>query len=623
MDYSFVMASSEEDSDGDYKYSLPWQQLTDDILLVILSYLDAKSLVSAAATCQHWYRIADDDSLWKSLLLGKIKLPHLQERVLHAAEEEQRHGEKQEPGRWRTEFIRMEDEAPIVLSETLEAHTDEIYHINFSQSGNYFSTTGRDASVRVWKFGYPCTLYAENTDLDSILVYTRFSDFNRSETLLLVAGIASYILGADSCTLILSIKDLQILHAVSGSNANFRGCWLDDSSFLNGTHIFMPTGQRRFLIKKHTVKEQKKSDHNIQVLIGKMDAEGQQMMLLQPYCRTNDFARVAFLPNRCLHKPTASKAMSPLSEQFEFIDSEQQDESCEGNIKSELQVESSQYSSSIASCSGEEDVSPVLILANNTEEYPSTGFLSFYRVPELSETAKTYEVCENFCSADADRPGGMVGMRLSANNRYIAFNYRSCTKDEGDYDVGCYIKDIDLKVFDLHTMSFIPMVYTGHSATSEDHLSYIFPAVSDHYLASGSEVEKGFVWNRHYGNILGVLKHAPQPGNGGVNATVFHPNSEEVLITLGDDRKIKVWRSRRLLRELGERETTSTILNSNYHSMSDEHERENKLAKAKYTKQEFDRNCDQPDCYFMDGDLIDEEVVTCCIMKKKNRKFKK
>lgn len=60
----------------------------------------------------------------------------------------------------------MEDEAPIVLSETLEAHTDEIYHINFSQSGNYFSTTGRDASVRVSTPGY---MYSD------IMMYPVFS----------------------------------------------------------------------------------------------------------------------------------------------------------------------------------------------------------------------------------------------------------------------------------------------------------------------------------------------------------------------------------------------------------------------------------------------------------------
>ncbi|OWF54111.1 F-box/WD repeat-containing protein 5-like [Mizuhopecten yessoensis] len=595
--------------------ALPWELLTDGILLVIMSFLDAKSLMSAAKTCKHWYRVAHDNSLWKDLVINKVSSKDWQKRVLAKVEEEYRQGERRPHGTWKVEYVRMEDEAPLVLSETLEGHTDEIYHINFSASGNLFSTTGRDASVRVWKFGYPCTLYAENTDLDSILVYTRFSDFNQSETLLLVAGIASYIMGADSCTLILSVKGLEILYAVSGSNANFRGCWLDDTAFLNGTYIFTPSGNRRFLIKKHKVTERRKSDQKIQTLISKMDAKGQQLMILHPYCRNNDFARIAYLPTRCLQQPMtpSSDAVLPLSEQFEYIDSEQQDEQSEATTKSEVRPGSSQDFDSVASCSASEDVSPVLILANSTVEYPSTGFLSFYRVPETTE--ETFEACKKFGSADAGCPGGLVGMRLSSDNRFIAFNYRSCTLEDGEYENGCYVKSIDLKVFDLYNMCFTDIAYKGHSATSEDHLSYIFPAVSEHYIASGSEVEKGYLWDRHFGNILGELEHAAQPGNGGVNASVFHPNSEEVLITLGDDRKIKVWRSKRLLRELGHSDTPISVFNQNSHKNTEQYRAHDKST-SKGGSSRFDNGVDQPDGF------IDDEVVTCCIMKKKSRKTK-
>ncbi|XP_033750720.1 F-box/WD repeat-containing protein 5-like [Pecten maximus] len=600
---------------------LPWELLTDGILLVIMSFLDAKSLMSAAKTCKHWYRVAHDNSLWKDLVVKKVSSKDLQSNQgLAKAEEEFRKGDR--VSTWKDEYVRMEDESPLILSETLEGHTDEIYHINFSSSGNLFSTTGRDASVRVWKFGYPCTLYAENTDLDSILVYTRFSDFNQSETLLLVAGIASYIMGADSCTLILSLKGLEILYAVSGSNANFRGCWLDDTSFLNGTHIFTPSGQRRFLIKKHTVtQERRKSDQKIQTLIAKMDSKGQHIMMLHPYCRNNDFARIVYLPTRCLPpsmttSPMGPSPMGPLSEHFEYIDSEQPDDKSEATTTKSGNVEGQPSSSqgSLASCSAHEDVSPVLILANNTEEYPSTGFLSFYRVPETAE--QSLEACKNFSSADADCPGGLVGMRLSSDNRYIAFNYRSCTMEDGEYDHGCYVKNIDLKVYDLHKMCFTDIVYKGHSATSEDHLSYIFPTVSDHYIASGSEVEKGFLWDRHFGNILGELEHAAQPGNGGVNATVFHPYSEEVLISLGDDRKIKVWRSKRLLRELGHSDTSISVFNQIHQKSTDQYKYKGKPT-SKDSSPEFDKGMDQPDGH------LDDEVVTCCVMKKKSRKLKK
>ncbi|XP_060082809.1 F-box/WD repeat-containing protein 5-like isoform X2 [Ylistrum balloti] len=596
---------------------LPWGLLTDGILLVIMSYLDAKSLMSAAETCKHWYRIAHDNSLWKVLVFNKVASKDLQKRVLDRAKEELKHGERFRT--WKDEFVRMEDEAPLVLSETLEGHTDEIYHINFSPSGNFFSTTGRDASVRVWKFGYPCTLYAENTDLDSILVYTRFSDFNESETLLLVAGIASYIMGADSCTLILSLKGLEILYAVSGSNANFRGCWLDDTSFLNGSHEFMPPGHRCFLIKKHTVTERRKSDQKIQALIKRMDGKGQDIMILDPYCRNNDFARIAYLPTHCVQQPMtpSAKTISPLSEQFQYIDSEGPDENSETILESddgEIKPGSSQDFDSQASSSAHEDFTPVLILANNTEEYPSTGFLSFYIVPEMTEPS--LEVCKKFNSADADSPGGLVGMRLSSDKRYIAFNYRSCNMEDGEYDHGCYVKNIDLKVFDLYNMCFTDIVYKGHSATSEDHLSYIFPAVSDHYIASGSEMERGFLWDRHFGNILGELEHAAQPGNGGVNATAFHPHSEEVLITLGDDRKIKVWRSKRLLRELEHSGAPFSVRNQTFHKNIGQYKDRGK-ATSKGGSLDLDIGVDQAD------GLVEDDMVTCCLRRKKSKHSKK
>lgn len=582
----------------DMSGGLPWELLTDSILLVIMSFLDAKSLMSAAKTCKHWYCVAHDNCLWKDLVRNKVlsKVPKQNRKDIN--------GERVSV--WKDEYVRMEDEAPFVLSENLERHTDEIYHISFSPSGSFFSTTGRDASVRIWKYGYPCTLHAERTDLESHMIYTRFSEFNQSETFLLVAGIATYIVGGDSCIFILSLKnDLNILYEVTGSNSNFRGCWLDDSTFLNGSFIMRPTGDRRFYIRKHKVKDHKKSElpRNL------MDFRGQDIMILEPYCRINDFARVVYLPTSCLQQPATPSLEEPLTPQFEYIDAEKSEDGREATSTNCGEDEpSSSQCSTTGSSYIQENLSPVLIIANNTEEYryPSTGSLRFYRVPDQAtteqdckETEKSPERCQNFTSADADGPGGLVGMRLSSDNRYLAFNYRSCAKEEGEYQHGFYIKDIDLKVYDLYNMCFTGTVYTGHSAMSQDHLSYIFPAVSDHYLASGSEVEKGFLWDRRFGNILAELDHAAHPGNGGVNATVFHPHSEEVLISLGDDRKIKVWRSKRLLRELERSNTARGVCNP--YKQSD-------LYRYRDSSLEMDE---------ADGHL-DDDLVTCCVMKKKS-----
>ena len=38
---------------------------------------------------------------------------------------------------------------PSVESEVLKGHEDEVYHVMFSPSGKYFSTTGKDGTVIV------------------------------------------------------------------------------------------------------------------------------------------------------------------------------------------------------------------------------------------------------------------------------------------------------------------------------------------------------------------------------------------------------------------------------------------------------------------------------------------
>ena len=75
-----------------------------------------------------------DESLWKRHLIGHLKIPF--NTPLPTGKES-----------WRSEYERITDRSPVVLKETLEMHTDEVYHVGFS--GNFFATTGKDASVRV------------------------------------------------------------------------------------------------------------------------------------------------------------------------------------------------------------------------------------------------------------------------------------------------------------------------------------------------------------------------------------------------------------------------------------------------------------------------------------------
>lgn len=82
--------------------------------------------------------MAYDESLWKALLwktwnICGVDLP---------------------PGKesWHLEYKRLYFHCPVVLSEVLTDHGDEVLHVSFSHRGDMFSTTSKDASIKVGVF---------------------------------------------------------------------------------------------------------------------------------------------------------------------------------------------------------------------------------------------------------------------------------------------------------------------------------------------------------------------------------------------------------------------------------------------------------------------------------------
>lgn len=64
-------------------------------------------------------------------------------------------------------------------------------------------------------------------------------------------------------------------------------------------------------------------------------------------------------------------------------------------------------------------------------------------------------------------------------------------------------------------------------------------------LASGALDNNGYLWDRHYGVCLTSFPHDDV-----VNSVAIATSNQEMLVTVGDDFKIKVWRSRRQMRQL-------------------------------------------------------------------------
>ena len=63
---------------------------------------------------------------------------------------------------------------------------------------------------------------------------------------------------------------------------------------------------------------------------------------------------------------------------------------------------------------------------------------------------------------------------------------------------------------------------------------------------SGAEDKKAHVWDRHYGVKLATLEGHKNV----VNAVTINPADPEMLVSASDDYTLRVWRSRRRIKEL-------------------------------------------------------------------------
>lgn len=51
-----------------------WYFMPDSILLSIFSLLTPKEVVNAGLVCKHWYRVSQDELLWKELFYRTYKI---------------------------------------------------------------------------------------------------------------------------------------------------------------------------------------------------------------------------------------------------------------------------------------------------------------------------------------------------------------------------------------------------------------------------------------------------------------------------------------------------------------------------------------------------------------------
>ena len=72
------------------------------------------------------------------------------------------------------------------------------------------------------------------------------------------------------------------------------------------------------------------------------------------------------------------------------------------------------------------------------------------------------------------------------------------------------------------------------------------------FLCSGSEENYAILWDRRSKLIVSKLSHQlPDPdAQNGVSAVAFHPRDQEVVVSVADDCKLRIWMSSNRKRQM-------------------------------------------------------------------------
>ncbi|XP_022329396.1 F-box/WD repeat-containing protein 5-like isoform X2 [Crassostrea virginica] len=458
-----------------------WGKLTDPILLDVFSYLDSHDLITAAQICKNWYRVSQDETLWRRLVFKRLGCSY--SCPVDAT--------------WKTELKRLIYHVPVQLHQTCEEHKDEIFYVCFSSNGEMIATCGKDGYVKVWKYGSNTELLY-SMQLFEDYEYINYVEFNEANTHIIAhcRPATEEILDMDSSLVIFSITkgSLCPVAVMEEVFPSFRGTWLDNQMFLSAS-----------------------------------DDAVTQLDLLACKFQEDDIA-FSTMEDLVLTENIESKIVLKISFEDDFSP-----EFVKVIDWSEWKGETSNCNASNSSVRSATSEKVVALYVSEPDNF-SRNKLAFYRInldlasPVTSEPLRTIDVT-------------CLGLQLSMDHRVLVCNIRRITNvDDGELHIE---KDVVTMVVSMQNSETSPDMFGENFPLERPQTSkHVFPSVSPDYLATESDPDVIFIWDRRSHQVISKLSHAIPGKENGVSAVAFHPADQEVLVTVSDDCKLRIWMSR-------------------------------------------------------------------------------
>ncbi|XP_023012344.1 F-box and WD repeat domain containing 5 [Leptinotarsa decemlineata] len=198
-----------------------WSYLPYPALYKVFQFLSYKELVCVGQVCKTWNAASLDDLLWKELFFQQFSIDRSIPVLTGTT--------------WYEEFKRLSYHIPIVQTEILKQHTDQVLHVSFSHNGKYFATCSKDGYVILWTSKYPAQVKHLKNMVSFKWKYTQYSQFNESDTLLLVSGVhLENITSTSGEIAVFNLDRFELQCRIVNKPYDIFGTWYSDQYLFSG-----------------------------------------------------------------------------------------------------------------------------------------------------------------------------------------------------------------------------------------------------------------------------------------------------------------------------------------------------------------------------------------------------
>ncbi|XP_076171918.1 F-box and WD repeat domain containing 5 isoform X2 [Ptiloglossa arizonensis] len=230
-----IQENNEEDKSDclleTYEENEKWCYMPDSILLNIFQYLTPRELTIAGEVCRSWHRVSCDEFLWKDLFYQTYKI---------------------DP-----------DVGIMPETEVLKGHSHQVLHVSFSHNGKMFATCSKDGYIFVWESQYPVKIKYHYDMKTFSWEYTQFSQFNCSDTLLLVSGVhfGTPLSTSGEIAVFRLAPDFDLQCRVVNKPYDIFGTWYSEHYLLSGNLCWLAQLVTTSLLWLNKANQESSSEH--------------------------------------------------------------------------------------------------------------------------------------------------------------------------------------------------------------------------------------------------------------------------------------------------------------------------------------------------------------------------